>query len=184
MAHSYQNTLYMKSGVWAVYRQSKQDIISNAKVYGNTLNKYWCVWFRVWPVVGHSCIGYSALDTWTNMLFNPSRIHKIILWPQDSSWAVYSRCQLLHCVFTLNLWGHKPWPITLLQLEYGEAVWTEVLKRANCPVPVFCTHQVYPDNLMKDIASACAVIINNNSDVEYFMRFFGRCFVRFFSNFG
>lgn len=94
----------------------------------------------------------------------------------------FNNCTLFN--WTPNLWGHTPWLITLLQLEYGEAVWTKVLKRANCPVPVFCTHQVYPDNLMKDIASACAVIINNNSDVEYFMRFFGRCFVRFFSNFG
>lgn len=181
MAHSYQNTLYMKSGVWAVYRQCKQDI-NQMKKFMETLNKYWCVWFRVWPVVGHSCI--FCFRHLKNMLFNSSRIHKIILWPQDSSSAVYSRCQLLHCVFTLILEGHTPWPITLLQLEYGEAVWTEVLKRANCPVPEFCTHQVYPDNLMKDIASACAVIINNNSDVEYFMRFFGRCFVRYFSNFG
>uniref|UniRef100_A0A1B0EW13 guanylate cyclase n=1 Tax=Lutzomyia longipalpis TaxID=7200 RepID=A0A1B0EW13_LUTLO len=42
--------------------------------------------------------------------------------------------------------------------------------------------QIYPDSLMPDLAAALSAITGRSN--EYFMIFFGRCFVRFFSNFG
>lgn len=71
-----------------------------------------------------------------------------------------------------------------IQLEYGEEVWFKVLKIANCKVTCFNTHQIYPDILMPDLAAACAAVINAGSTSEYYMEFFGRCFVRYFSNLG
>lgn len=42
--------------------------------------------------------------------------------------------------------------------------------------------QLYPDNLIPDLAAALSAITGKPFDE--FMIFFGRCFVRFFSNFG
>lgn len=42
--------------------------------------------------------------------------------------------------------------------------------------------QVYPDSLMPDLAVALSAITGKSYDS--FMQFFGRCFVRFFSNLG
>lgn len=69
-----------------------------------------------------------------------------------------------------------------LQLEFGERVWNRALIASQCKYNVFNTHQQYPDNLIPDLAAALAEITGKQYD--YFMIFFGRCFVRFFSNFG
>lgn len=70
----------------------------------------------------------------------------------------------------------------LLQLEYGEDVWRKALEVSECKYTVFNTHQVYPDYIMASLASALAKITTVSYDS--FMHFFGKCFVRYFSNFG
>ncbi|XP_070493703.1 soluble guanylate cyclase 89Da-like isoform X2 [Chironomus tepperi] len=69
-----------------------------------------------------------------------------------------------------------------VQLEFGDHVWNRALIVAQCKHNVFNTHQQYPDNLVPDLAAALAEITGKQYD--HFMIFFGRCFVRFFSNFG
>ncbi|XP_057656009.1 soluble guanylate cyclase 89Da-like [Diorhabda carinulata] len=69
-----------------------------------------------------------------------------------------------------------------IQIEYGEDVWTAIKKAANCEYQVFNTHQVYPDNLMSNLAVGAATVLGASHDS--FMHFFGRCFVRFFCHLG
>ncbi|KAF4524042.1 hypothetical protein B566_EDAN016025, partial [Ephemera danica] len=57
------------------------------------------------------------------------------------------------------------------------------MQQAGCPHAVFSTHQQYPDHLMMDLATALSEITGEGNS-DHFMRFFGRCFVRFFSHFG
>ncbi|KAI5748898.1 hypothetical protein M8J76_003019 [Diaphorina citri] len=71
-----------------------------------------------------------------------------------------------------------------IQLEYGDDVWLKVLKKAGCKVSCFNTHHIYPDIYMPDLATACASVIEGDLTSEYFMEFFGKCFVRYFSNLG
>lgn len=53
---------------------------------------------------------------------------------------------------------------------------------SECKHTVFNTHQVYPDHIMGSLASVLAQITSQS--YESFMNFFGKCFVRFFSNYG
>ncbi|XP_031838866.1 soluble guanylate cyclase 89Da-like [Nomia melanderi] len=69
-----------------------------------------------------------------------------------------------------------------VQLEYGEEIWLQILEKADCKHMVFNTRQVYPDELMTNLAAALASL--SNDSVDNVMRFFGKCFVRFFSNLG
>ncbi|CAO1433697.1 unnamed protein product [Diamesa tonsa] len=69
-----------------------------------------------------------------------------------------------------------------VQLEFGDRVWNKALIVSQCKHNVFNTHQQYPDSLIPDLAAALATLTGKQYD--YFMIFFGRCFVRFFSNFG
>ncbi|XP_001943213.1 soluble guanylate cyclase 89Db [Acyrthosiphon pisum] len=80
-----------------------------------------------------------------------------------------------------------------IQLEYGESAWREVVRLARCKWYVFNTHQIYPDGLMPELAAAAAELLTDPTDrpgarvqptADGFMRYFGRCFVRFFSNLG
>jgi guanylate cyclase len=71
-----------------------------------------------------------------------------------------------------------------LQLEYGEEIWQQVMEKVGCKFAVFSTHHIYPDNLMANLATACAMITGEGATTDHFIQFFGRCFVRFFSNFG
>jgi hypothetical protein len=73
---------------------------------------------------------------------------------------------------------------TLFQLEYGEEVWQQVRELADCKFAVFNTHHIYPDHVMTSLAAACASVTGEGATKDHFMQFFGRCFVRFFSNFG
>lgn len=72
--------------------------------------------------------------------------------------------------------------VLFFKLEYGEEMWSRVLQAAGCRHTVFNTHQVYADTLITDLAAGCAQM--TTSTVDQFMQFFGRCFVRYFSNFG
>ncbi|PSN57581.1 Soluble guanylate cyclase 89Db [Blattella germanica] len=70
------------------------------------------------------------------------------------------------------------------RLEYGEEIWQQVMEQAGCKFAVFNTHHIYPDHLMTSLATACAQVTGEGATTDQFMKFFGRCFVRFFSNFG
>ncbi|XP_046418773.1 soluble guanylate cyclase 89Da-like isoform X1 [Neodiprion fabricii] len=69
-----------------------------------------------------------------------------------------------------------------VQLEYGEDVWNEILESAGIKHSVFNTRQVYPDTVMTDLAATLATCTGQS--IDSVMNFFGRCFVRFFSNLG
>ncbi|XP_065083178.1 soluble guanylate cyclase 89Db-like [Ochlerotatus camptorhynchus] len=69
-----------------------------------------------------------------------------------------------------------------VQLEYGEIIWKQALQTTGCKFTVFNTYQQYPDSLIPDLAAALSAITGKS--IDDFMIFFGRCFVRFFSNFG
>lgn len=69
-----------------------------------------------------------------------------------------------------------------VQKEYGQDIWKQVCQIVDCKYNTFKTHQIYPDKLMPDFAAALAAVTGQTFD--YFMNFFGKCFVRFFSNFG
>ncbi|XP_050314807.1 soluble guanylate cyclase 89Da-like [Anthonomus grandis grandis] len=69
-----------------------------------------------------------------------------------------------------------------IQLQYGEDIWNEVLRIANCKHTVFNTHQIYPDNLALQLGEACAQITGGS--YEHFISFFGKCFIRYSSKFG
>lgn len=93
-----------------------------------------------------------------------------------------------------------------VQLEYGEDAWREVVRLARCKWYVFNTHHIYPDSLMPELAAAAAELLTDpdrspdaggdggsgpgtgaaagEPTANNFMRYFGRCFVRFFSNLG
>jgi hypothetical protein len=59
-----------------------------------------------------------------------------------------------------------------------------VREQADCKFAVFNTHHIYPDHVMTSLAAACASVTGEGATKDHFMQFFGRCFVRFFSNFG
>ncbi|XP_046805976.1 soluble guanylate cyclase 89Db-like [Lucilia cuprina] len=69
-----------------------------------------------------------------------------------------------------------------VQKEYGQDIWKQVCQIVDCKHSTFKTHQIYPDKLMPDFAAALAAVTGETFD--FFMNFFGKCFVRFFSNFG
>ncbi|XP_050536349.1 soluble guanylate cyclase 89Db-like [Daktulosphaira vitifoliae] len=78
-----------------------------------------------------------------------------------------------------------------IQLEYGENAWRQVVRLAKCKWYEFNTHHIYPDTLIPQLAEAAARLLtdpenqeNKEPTAECFMRYFGRCFVRFFSNLG
>ncbi|XP_053698579.1 soluble guanylate cyclase 89Db-like [Sabethes cyaneus] len=69
-----------------------------------------------------------------------------------------------------------------VQVEHGEHTWKLALQATGCKVTVFNTYQQYPDSLIPDLAAALSALTGKS--IDEFMVFFGRCFVRFFSNFG
>ncbi|XP_067214413.1 soluble guanylate cyclase 89Db-like [Linepithema humile] len=69
-----------------------------------------------------------------------------------------------------------------VQLEFGEEAWLQILEKADCKHMVFNTRQIYCDELMTNLAAALAAYTGDSMD--NIMQFFGRCFVRFFSNLG
>ncbi|XP_070156239.1 soluble guanylate cyclase 89Db [Polyergus mexicanus] len=69
-----------------------------------------------------------------------------------------------------------------VQLEFGEEIWLHILEKADCKHMVFNTRQIYSDELMTNLAAALATYTGDSMD--NIMQFFGKCFVRFFSNLG
>ncbi|KAK4882896.1 hypothetical protein RN001_006215 [Aquatica leii] len=69
-----------------------------------------------------------------------------------------------------------------IQLEYGEDIWKQILKMAECHHTTFNTHHVYSDDTMAKLAQALSEV--TSSDFNDFMKFFGQCFVRYFTNLG
>ncbi|KAJ8682238.1 hypothetical protein QAD02_018030 [Eretmocerus hayati] len=69
-----------------------------------------------------------------------------------------------------------------VQLKYGEDLWLDLLEKAGVKHTVFNTRQTYPDDLMTKLAAELA--LHTSETVEGVMQYFGKCFVRFFSNLG
>ncbi|XP_014213715.1 soluble guanylate cyclase 89Db-like [Copidosoma floridanum] len=69
-----------------------------------------------------------------------------------------------------------------VQLQYGEDMWLDILERAGAKHTVFNTRQTYPDDLMTKLAAGLAM--HTCETVDNVMKFFGKCFVRFFNNLG
>ncbi|XP_063990825.1 uncharacterized protein LOC135169589 [Diachasmimorpha longicaudata] len=69
-----------------------------------------------------------------------------------------------------------------VQLEYGERIWLDILQEVGAKNTVFNTRQTYSDSLIPNLAQALAE--KTGDSVDNMMRFFGKCFVRFFSNLG
>lgn len=71
-----------------------------------------------------------------------------------------------------------------MQVEYGEDTWLAILERVGYRNNVFRTHHIYPDDLVMKLAEAAVELVDNGSSAQDFLRFFGRCFVRYFSHYG
>ncbi|XP_046645351.1 soluble guanylate cyclase 89Db-like isoform X2 [Daphnia pulicaria] len=71
-----------------------------------------------------------------------------------------------------------------IQLEYGEETWLAILESVGYRNTVFRTHHIYPDELIMKLADAAVTLVANGSTRQDFLRFFGRCFVRYFSHYG
>ncbi|KAG4074461.1 hypothetical protein HA402_015750 [Bradysia odoriphaga] len=69
-----------------------------------------------------------------------------------------------------------------VQEQFGDHIWKKAIRATGATNTVFNTHQIYPDNLMPDLAEALSALTGESFD--YFMDYFGKCFVRFFTNFG
>ena len=75
-------------------------------------------------------------------------------------------------------------------MEYGEDLWKAMLEKVGYKNAVFRTHHIYPDDLIMKLADAAVILVGNNSPTsptastkQDFLRFFGRCFVRYFSHY-
>ena len=69
--------------------------------------------------------------------------------------------------------------------KYGEQVWKEIAERAGAQ-QVYITHQLYSDDLIPSIAIAMAQTLGDTDGMlaDDYMRYFGKCFVDFFSHYG
>lgn len=70
--------------------------------------------------------------------------------------------------------------------KYGEAKWDAIRECAGICDHVFVTHKRYSESFMKKIADAAEKVIGEETDMtsDDFMRFFGTCFVKFFTHYG
>ncbi|CAF2064681.1 unnamed protein product [Rotaria magnacalcarata] len=68
-------------------------------------------------------------------------------------------------------------------LSYGNQIWKKVVQELNFEHESFTTLGRYDDNLIDKIAECLADILHEGTP-EYYMQFFGECFVRFFTNYG
>lgn len=134
----------------------------------------------------------KILQKWNIWSLNTTKSFNIILRERDANFQKKESCNFKKYrkkwqtrnekVFagkTTNIEGTIKFS---LQLEYGEDMWLQLLERADCKHMVFNTRQTYPDELMTNLAAALAEF--NGESVENVMQFFGKCFVRFFSNLG
>ncbi|XP_069132161.1 soluble guanylate cyclase 88E-like isoform X2 [Argopecten irradians] len=70
-----------------------------------------------------------------------------------------------------------------IKSEHGEDVWRAILEQIGLRNTVFNTHSIYPDNVMLDLSNTCSDLIGGRTPEE-FLRYFGQCFVKFFSHYG
>ena len=70
-----------------------------------------------------------------------------------------------------------------VKVMYGEDAWSKVLTQAGLRHKVFTTHTIYTDETMLRLASSCQHVLQDRTHDE-FMRFFGTCFVKYFSHYG
>ncbi|CAF1037064.1 unnamed protein product [Adineta steineri] len=68
-------------------------------------------------------------------------------------------------------------------LGYGNQIWKKIVQELNFEHESFTTLGRYEDNLVEKIAECLADILHEGTP-EYYMQFFGECFVRFFTNYG
>ncbi|CAF3771198.1 unnamed protein product [Rotaria sp. Silwood1] len=68
-------------------------------------------------------------------------------------------------------------------LSYGNHIWKKIVQELNFEHESFATLGRYEDNLIDKIAECLADILHEGTP-EYYMQFFGECFVRFFTNYG
>ncbi|CAF0955453.1 unnamed protein product [Rotaria sordida] len=68
-------------------------------------------------------------------------------------------------------------------LSYGYHIWKKIVQELNFEHESFTTLGRYEDNLIEKIAECLADILHEGT-LEYYMQFFGECFVRFFTNYG
>ena len=77
-----------------------------------------------------------------------------------------------------------------MQVEYGEETWKAMLEYVGLSkTVVFRTHHIYSDDLIPKLADAAVALAsrsdgNDVNNPNNFLRFFGRCFVRYFSHYG
>jgi guanylate cyclase len=69
---------------------------------------------------------------------------------------------------------------------YGEEVWNTIRALAGVENRVFITHHRYSDDLFIKLANGAAEVVGKEKGLKKkdFMKFFGNCFVKFFSNYG
>lgn len=89
-----------------------------------------------------------------------------------------------HC---FNMYGMLLESVQYYLIEkYGEAKWDAIRECAGICDHVFVTHKRYSESFMKKIADAAEEVIGEETDMtsDDFMRFFGTCFVKFFTHYG
>ncbi|XP_032237321.1 soluble guanylate cyclase 89Db isoform X1 [Nematostella vectensis] len=69
---------------------------------------------------------------------------------------------------------------------HGEGVWDQIRFLAGVEHHVFVTHQRYSDAIFQKLAEGSAKVLGKEMGwgKDDFMQFFGKCFVKFFSNYG
>ncbi|XP_032778265.1 soluble guanylate cyclase 89Db isoform X3 [Daphnia magna] len=73
----------------------------------------------------------------------------------------------------------------IFQVEYGDELWDALLERTKYGKrTVFCTHHIYPDDLVMQLANAAVEVIGNGLTQLDFLNYFGRCFIRSFDKYG
>ena len=70
-----------------------------------------------------------------------------------------------------------------VQKDFGEEIWHRVLRNAQIDTHEFTTHTRYSDTFMVKLAEACETVIGGRTSNE-FMRYFGKCFVGYFTHYG
>ncbi|XP_045029209.1 soluble guanylate cyclase 89Db isoform X3 [Daphnia magna] len=63
-------------------------------------------------------------------------------------------------------------------MEYGNDVWLSLLEKAGYQNTTFCTHSIYPEELVMKLAGAAVTLITDASTAEECLTYFGRCFIR------
>ncbi|XP_057364674.1 soluble guanylate cyclase 89Da-like [Daphnia carinata] len=73
---------------------------------------------------------------------------------------------------------------SVVQAEYGTDLWFSLLEKVGYRNIIFCTHSVYPDDLVANLANAAVTEIGNGLTVKDVIMYFGRCFIRAAGTFG